>query len=360
MDNNREEEYQYRIFISYSHKDKDRAEKLAKILKENGLNPIYDKHLEGGFGFTDQIKKFIAHAHVFVPLITKSSSQRGWVHQEIGYAAVLNVPIMPIMIDKVPVAMLQQVQALHWDDDEESLKKIMSFERFKNLVEDAQNSMSQDISPLFECGLLRDDRTKLMVRYASDVSKLGFSGHVRQKGALSSFHIPDKNPNDPDWDIRYGNDPPGEYRYRSLRSERQELEKHAKASGCSIIIDPYLSYTERGPKARVVRLEELLEFLRSMPDNKVNVGIKNGLSKEEHLTIVGDWFAAEAFSNKGKGYLQTMFTRHAPFVRNSIKAFDEDLEYLIKRQSTSCSSREYAIQNIEQIVDELKEELKMI
>lgn len=99
MDNKRGE-FQYRIFISYSHKDKDRAEKLAKTLKENGLNPIYDKHFEGGFGFTDQIKKFIAHAHVFVPLITKSSSQRGWVHQEIGYAAALNVPIMPIMIDR--------------------------------------------------------------------------------------------------------------------------------------------------------------------------------------------------------------------------------------------------------------------
>lgn len=160
----------------------------------------------------------------------------------------------------------------------------------------------------------------------------------------------------PVWPIRYGNEPPGEYRYRWLQRERQELEKHAKAGGC-IIIDPYFSYTERGPEARVVRLEELLEFLHSMPDDKVNVGIKEGLSKEEHLTIVGDWFAAEAFSNKGKGYLQTMFTRHAPFVRNSIKAFDEDLEYLIKRQGTSCSSREYAIQTIEKILADLKKNL---
>jgi TIR domain len=359
MDNKREEEYKYRIFISYSHDDKDRVEKLARILEENGLNPVYDKHLEGGFGFTDTIKKLISHAHVFVPLITESSSQRGWVHQEIGYATALNIPIMPVMIDATPAAMIQQVQALHWDDNEKNLKKIMSLERFTNLVEDAQKSMSQrDISPLFECGLLRDDRTKLMVRYASDISKLGFSGHVRQKGALSSFHLPDKSLNDPVYDIRYGNEPPGEYRYRWIRLERQELEKHARVSGCSIIIDPYLSYTERGPKARIVRLEELLEFLRSMPDDKVNVGIKKGLSKEEHLTIVGDWFAADAFSNKGKGYLQTMFTRHAPFVINCIKAFDEDLEYLMKRQGTSCSSREYAIQIIEQIVDELNKELK--
>lgn len=293
-----------------------------------------------------------------MPLITESSNKRGWVHQEIGYASALNVPIMPVMIDKVPEAMLHQVQALRWEDDEEYLKKIMSFERFKNLVEDAQKSMSQnDVPPFFECGLLREDRTKLMVKYASDISKLGFSGHVRQKGALSSFHIPDKSPKDPIWDIRYETEPPGEFRYGWLRRERQELEIHAKASGCSIIIDPYFSYTERGSKARFVRLEELLEFLRSMPDDKVNVGIKEGLSKEEHLTIVGDWFAAEAFANKGKGYLQTMFTRHAPFMRNYIKDFDEDLESLIKKQGTSCSSREYAIQTIEQIVNELKEEL---
>lgn len=57
-----------------------------------------------------------------------------------------------------------------------------------------------------------------------------------------------------------------------------------------------------------------------------------------------------------KGYIQTMFTRHAPFVSNCIKAFDEDLEYL-KKQGTSCSSREYAIQTIKKIVDELKKEL---
>jgi hypothetical protein len=93
-----------------------------------------------------------------------------------------------------------------------------------------------------------------------------------------------------------------------------------------------------------------------MPDDKIKVGINKGLPKDENLTIVGDWFAAESFSATiGKGYRQTMFTRHAPFVRNRIQAFDEELEYLLKQQDQNCSSRVYAINVIEKILNDLRQ-----
>jgi len=78
----------YRVFISYSHEDLDVAERIVRVLEENGLVPMWDKEFLWGHGFPEQIKNFIAHAHVFTPLITESSSQRGWVHQEIGYDKV--------------------------------------------------------------------------------------------------------------------------------------------------------------------------------------------------------------------------------------------------------------------------------
>ena len=86
----------YRIFISYSHEDRRLARILANILEENGLIPMWDENFTWGHGFPEQIKNFISHAHVFVPIVTKASSKRGWVHQEIGYARALNIPILPI------------------------------------------------------------------------------------------------------------------------------------------------------------------------------------------------------------------------------------------------------------------------
>jgi hypothetical protein len=131
--------------------------------------------------------------------------------------------------------------------------------------------------------------------------------------------------------------------------ERQKLEKHARISGCSIIIDPYLSYKEFGLDATIVRLEELLDFLNSMSDDKVNVGILDGLPRDDNLTIVGDWFAAESVSvTVGKGYRQTMFTRYGPFIHGRIEAFDEMLADLMKKQDPSLSSRAYAIKVIEE------------
>jgi hypothetical protein len=69
-----------------------------------------------------------------------------------------------------------------------------------------------------------------------------------------------------------------------------------------LIIDPYLSYEKYGPDARKARLKTLLDFLNSMPDEKVRVAIKKGMPEEESLTIVGDWFTAESISaSLGKG-----------------------------------------------------------
>ena len=36
-----------------------------------------------------KIQTEIAHAHVFVPILTAHSHKAGWVHQEIGYALAL-------------------------------------------------------------------------------------------------------------------------------------------------------------------------------------------------------------------------------------------------------------------------------
>jgi hypothetical protein len=172
------DEYKYRVFISYSHQDAELVDRISSILEENGLQPMLDKGFSSGHGFTNQIKNFIAHSHVFMPVITKESSSRGWVHQEIGYAMALNIPVLPISNGQMPGQMIQELQAVRWEEGK--------YWRRKN-----------------------KPKLSMMVSYAKKVLELDAFGHVRQKGSLSSFHIPDQPITHPDWEARYGSHKPG-------------------------------------------------------------------------------------------------------------------------------------------------------
>jgi len=338
------EEKQYRVFISYSREDSDLVDKIVAILEENGLHPMHDKDFGPGEGFPDQIKNYIAHSHVFMPVITKESSGRGWVHQEIGYAMALNIPVLPISYGEDPGQMIRDLQAIKWEDLEKNLEKNrqwLSLKKFKSIVRRAQ----ADSHPLYECAELQEDRTKLIVDYARKVIDLDSYGHVRQKGALSSFHIPDNPITHPSWKERYGSFEISEYRLRLQREERIVLEEHARAKGCSIIIDPYLTYGTYGPGAKKSRINELLEFLDSIPRDKVKVAVQKHMPKAHNIIIVGNWFAADAVSAAiGKGYQQTIFTRYAPTIQAKIELFDREFEEILKPQGIALEdSKDYAV-----------------
>jgi len=51
------------------------------------------------------------------------------------------------------------------------------------------------------------------------------------------------------------------------------------------------------------------------------------------VTLVGNWFSAESVSAViGKGYLQTIFTRHAPTLVEKARYFDEEFQDLLDAQ----------------------------
>jgi hypothetical protein len=338
----------YRFFISYSRQDLDKANLVDEILTSQRFYNLWDQTLDPGLGFTKQIQNRIAHAHVFIPIISESASRRGWVHQEIGYALALKVPVIPLTVGKVPGQMLQLVQAITWSNDIPKLKERLSKEIFTKAIEDNQRTSH----PLFECAELHNDRTQMMVDYAKQVLDLKASGRVRQKGGLSSFHIPDRYERSQIWKDRYGPHY-GEAHCRLQRLERIELENHFNKNGCSLIINPSLTFDEYGPMSRPVRLKEIYDFLKSKDDQQVKVAISR--PTEHHLTIVGDWFAAEAVSAAMvRGIRQTIFTRHAPSVRRSIRIFDEELENLLEEAGIKPeASRVAAVAQIEEILREV-------
>jgi hypothetical protein len=347
-------ERKYRVFISYSHQDAELVDRISSILEENGLLPMLDRSFSSGHGFTNQIRNFISHAHVFMPVITKESSSRGWVHQEIGYAMALNIPVLPISNGQMPGQMIQELQAVRWEDGKywrKINKPKLDMKVFDSLVRRAQ----LESQALFECAQYQEERTAMMVAYAKKVLELDAHGHVRQKGALSSFHIPDKPITHPDWDARYGSLKPGDYRCRLQRDERLALEEHARQDGCSLIIKPSLTYSKYGESSRRARLTELLAFLESMPDHLVRVAVSERMPTSSNITMVGNWFLAESVSAAiGGGYQQTIFTRHAPSIQAKLELFDREIGELLKTQpGGAANSRKFVLKSIVSIIKKI-------
>jgi hypothetical protein len=341
----------YRVFISYSHKDQELVEQIVAALKANGLTPMWDKNFAFGYGFHEQIQTFIAHAHVFLPVITASSSERGWVHQEIGYAMALNVPVLPVTQDVLPGEMIQRLHAVRLSENPQDFARQLSRGVFDNLV----NRYREGAFALFQSADLAEERAMMMTRFAADVIELGAFGCVRQKGGLSSFHIPDQVITDPIWKERYGDNPRSEFHCRCQRNERLALERHARAAGCRLIINPAISEFFK-PRAQLVRLQTLAGFLGDMADELCQVAVSGSMPEQYNLTIVGDWFAAESASaSVSQGYRQTIFTRHAPSMASRIDLFESEFRALLAARGwTEATSRQAALELIEANVAKLQ------
>jgi hypothetical protein len=343
----------YRVFVSYSHENQELVNSIIEVLESNGLNPMFDQKFSYGYGFPEQIRTFIAHSHVFLPVITEDIYKRGWVHQEIGYALAQNIPILPVVLDTLPNEMIRELHAIKITGKKRELKKQFPKEVFDSLVK-SYDDMS---IASFCCAELQEDRTIMMVKHAKEVRALGTSAYIRQKGALSSFHIPKESVNNKVWTERYGSlkNKKSDFLCKRLREERILFEQFARESGCRIIIDPTIKYERYGKNARISRLGTLLKYLKSIPNEKIQVVFNSRMGVEENLTLVGDWFAAESISTaQGKGYRQTIFTRHAPSMHTRIELFDNEFKELLQEKGwTASSSREKAISAIEEIYDEI-------
>ncbi len=315
-----------RIFISYSHEDKDLVEQLSLALKNDRIEPLWATKLSGGTGFDEQIKIFIEHAHIFMPLFTATSSARGWVHQEIGYAMALHIPVFPVTTEnELPGGMLQMIQITKIDFNNPSeVKKKLAVSVFEALL------LHEQKSPLWELAQFEEERAIMMKEYASKAHNARYLGIVRQKGGLSSFHIPDKYIWHQEWKDRYGDEYKSLFHKKVQREERKALEIHARDSGCRLIISPSYATDSKTKKSTESRINALIEFLENFP-RKAVVAILDHSSVHESVTIVGDLFLAESTTYKNKeGFTNTFFTRNASEISKRIKDFDEELTDLLK------------------------------
>jgi len=351
---------QFRIFISYSQGGTGPVWKawllwhltvldLCKTLRDDfKLCVLSDRNIGAGTPFTDAIKGLITHAHLFIPLITKDANLKPWVHQETGFAMARNIPILPVVLEDagMPNDMIAQLQAITVKADLSDLAQRLRETPLENLIFPRP-------APPAEMVMIADwpeERAQLLINCANRIKDLGYHGMVRQRGAFSSFCIPDAEITDSVWREREGKDRRSAFYHCLQRQERQSLEWHATRAGCRLIIDPAFRFKERGLEASLSRLKTLLVFLNSLADHQVEV-VFSEEAQHGNLTIVGDWFVAESLVPRSGGYRQTVFNWHAPTVSRSVKRFDEQFEGIAREQKLELrSSRRTGIERIGQII----------
>jgi hypothetical protein len=339
--------YPFRIFISYAHADKKAVEDIDTILRGEGLTPVWDKEVKPGTLFTDSIKRQIATAHLFMPLLTQSSQTRPWVHQEIGFAIGIDVPVLPIALHQLPGEMVAAIQAVSVKEDLSDLADSLRRADIEALIlRHVSESELQRLGISNRVADYSEERTSLLVTYAEGIRE---PAYVRQRALFSSFSIPDAFPGDRAWDVIELVSRRSEFHRSLLRRERRALVKHARASGCSLIICPFVEPTgPGGAAAHKAQREELLAFLGSMSDDKLTVAIaERGI--EGHLNLLGDWVGAKALPPlPGADYRQTSFTQHAPTVLSWLRDFDHELEGILGAAGiTADQSRRFAMARIE-------------
>ncbi len=347
----------FRVFVSYSHEDRDKAAKVVRALRRMGHEPLWDDNIRPGAGFTEAIQGLITHAHVFLPLLTATSQGKPWVHQETGYAIALRIPVLPVVVGKLrdrkvlPAQMMAHVQAVEVRADFRDVGRRLREVDLSRLVFPAP-----PVPPLTQIADWPEKRAELLAECSERVEELAGCQRVRQLAALSSFSLPDEDVRDPVWKLREGGHPRTRY-YRLLqRKERQALERHARGAGCDLILTPRLIAARLGGGRAKARLATLRDFLDSMPDDKVRIVTYPRLPGQ-NLTMVGDWFVAESLTPRaGHGYRQTTFSWHAPSVSRWVRKFDRDFTELAACCAwTLPESREAVVALLDEAIAELDE-----
>jgi TIR domain len=374
-----------RVFISYSHEDSGLAEKVCAVIKSLGMEVSWDGGFAYGRGFDEQIKMCISHAHIFLPLITESSSNRGWVHQEIGYAVALNIPVLPVAWGRFPHEMLDKLHAIVLPESEREHETVLTEKLTRRSVDALLDGYQDEADASYQAAPFAEDRALLMAHHANQLAQLGKTATLRQKGGLSSLHIPRSVITHRVWRERYGcipenansqtaaddqaahkkhkNSPKSPYHCRYLRNERLVLEHHAREAGFKIIIDPSITYAAYGPAARRARLLTLIDFLTSLDDDpKYQVATCKRIDLTESITILGTWFYAQSVSAALRtGYRQTIFTCHAPSMQSKIDVFDCEFAGILADRKPAWKpeeSRLRAIEELESKVAKIDEKMK--
>jgi serine/threonine protein kinase len=98
------------LFISYSRRDKEYAQKLSIHLQENNFKVWIDSQIDYGDRWFDEIEGAIKSCGAFLVIMTPDSYQSEWVKKEILLAKRSKKPIFPMLLSGEEFGVLIDIQ----------------------------------------------------------------------------------------------------------------------------------------------------------------------------------------------------------------------------------------------------------
>jgi hypothetical protein len=99
-----------RVFLAFAHADRVTAHRIARQLRDAGLEVWDAADVRPGDDFPRVISEELQAAAVLVALITPAAERSGWVRREIEYALVSRTPVVPLLAAGEPYPALAAIQ----------------------------------------------------------------------------------------------------------------------------------------------------------------------------------------------------------------------------------------------------------
>ena len=174
-----------KIFLSYSHCDKEIATSLKVFLTDNGFDILWDEDLLIiGEDFNQKLKRALAESDIFLPIISDeyNSSKFAQIefHTAIGYCTNENHPlIVPYIIygTKIPVDIANRLYIVGTENIKADLSKILyALNKVRGLLFSQQNK--QDEQTLIVHHSLDEFLTEVFAKLEKDEKRNRFQAYL--------------------------------------------------------------------------------------------------------------------------------------------------------------------------------------
>ena len=127
------------IFLSYTEKDREQAQRIAAMLEAVGWSVWWDRRIPAGKTWRSVLDKALENMHCMIVLWSSRSIESEWVYEEATEGRRLG-KLVPVLIEAVrPPAGFREIQAAdltHWDVTRE-------FDGMRMLIADLENILGK-------------------------------------------------------------------------------------------------------------------------------------------------------------------------------------------------------------------------
>jgi hypothetical protein len=119
----------YKVFLSYSAKDRPWVSEFASTLKEEGVAAWFDVfELTPGERWKEKIQEALRASSTLVVILSPNSVDSPWTFFELGAAIADNKRIVPVVIEDIPVerlpSLITQFQFLRESSPREAGRRV--------------------------------------------------------------------------------------------------------------------------------------------------------------------------------------------------------------------------------------------